>query len=97
MESRLQTVLLELCGMCLKNQPLLTREQGSSALGSKSKKCGFMQIEVPPEQTFQWDPAPSPQLPEGTTDPAGTPISAQHPHVWEQGAVGCWGLGQQQH
>lgn len=53
MESRLQTALLELCGMCLKNQPLLTWEHGSSALGSKSNKCGFMQIEVPPEQTFQ--------------------------------------------
>lgn len=87
MESRLQTALLELCGMCLKNQPLLTWEHGSSALG-------FMQIEVPPEQTFQWDPAPSPQLPEETTDPAGPPVSAQHPHVWEQGGVGCWGLGQ---
>lgn len=96
-EFSLQALLPELWGMRSKDQPLLTWEQGSSALGSKSNKCGFMQTEVPPEQTFQWHPAPSPQLPEGTPNPADTLISAHHPHVWEQEGVGCWGLGQQQH
>lgn len=97
MESSLQAVLPELWGMCSNDQPLLTWEEGASALGSKSNKCGFMQTEVPSEQTLQWHPAPSPQIPEGTPNPAATPISALHPRVWEQEGVGCWGLGQQQH
>lgn len=52
-ESSLQAVLPDLWGMCSNDQPLLTWERGSSALGSKSNKCGFMQAEVPPEKPFR--------------------------------------------